>query len=100
MGPLTPGSRMRGGVDGAAEVVLSTSSATESVQVSPSSSVTVRKPRRHPVVEYGSDTTPVVYETPSIRHSTESIGFEPGARQAIQSALARPPATFTTVGLT
>src|SRR5438270_12304229 len=100
MGPLTPGSRMRGGMAGGAAGEASASTVTESVHVNPSSSVTVSAPRCQPVVEYCVETSPVAEVTPSMDQLTEAMGLVPGPRQAIQSTFARPPvegeATATT----
>src|SRR5436190_15462239 len=103
MGPVTPGSRMRGGTSGIELTALSTSTETESVQVSPSSSVTVSNPRCQPVEEYCTETTSWREVTPSTVQRTEVIFLVPGARQAVQSTVARPPLAVVataTVGFT
>src|SRR6185295_7816534 len=94
MGPLTPGSRMRGGRSPAVGGLVITSIATWSVHRSPSSSVTVRVPRRQPAVEYSWLTSPAPNATPSMLQVTEAIFFVPGARQAIHSTEARPPSAL------
>src|SRR3954466_3508060 len=91
MGPVTPGSRMRGGMAGVVAWTPSTSIETESVQVRPSSSRTGSTAGCQLVEEYIMVPSPAVVGTPSMVQVTDSIFLVPGARQATKSTLARPP---------